>query len=260
MSKVSIKSLDDVEITGLPAGVCRSAVTRSYFDDQRDSLHLHLVDLEPGNNLRLEPSELDRLLYVWKGAIEVGGLVLKAGSSAIVEHGESLEMSGVDAGTRLLAFSESRPAADQKAGGHVHLLPDESVPRTELQPGLTGGLHADSACPSCQLWLHENRFQASETEPEPNSERGIHSHSEDEIIFVTDGELLFGNRRCLPGTAIAISAGSMYSFTPGRDGLAFVNFRASMPGDIRFKNGHSMSETGYWRERVLRPQYLTSNS
>jgi hypothetical protein len=29
-----------------------------------------------------------------------------------------------------------------------------------------------------------------------------------------------------------------------------------MPSEIRFANGHSMSETGYWREKVARPDYL----
>ena len=38
--------------------------------------------------------------------------------------------------------------------------------------------------------------------------------------------------------------------------MGFVNFRAGTPGDIRFANGHAMSETGYWRERVPRPAYL----
>ena len=32
--------------------------------------------------------------------------------------------------------------------------------------------------------------------------------------------------------------------------------QAGTPSDIRFANGHSMSETGYWAERVARPVYL----
>jgi len=48
----------------------------------------------------------------------------------------------------------------------------------------------------------------------------------------------------------------MYSFQTGPDGLSFVNFRAGMPGDIRFANGMTISETGYWREKLPRPDYV----
>jgi hypothetical protein len=51
----------------------------------------------------------------------------------------------------------------------------------------------------------------------------------------------------------------LYSFTPGPDGVSFINFRAGMPGDIQFADGTSMSETGYWRGLVARPDYLEAH-
>ena len=56
---------------------------------------------------------------------------------------------------------------------------------------------------------------------------------------------------------MAIAADTLYSFMAGPEGLGFVNFRAAKPGDIRFVNGFSMSETQYWRDRLPRPEYLS---
>ena len=141
----------------------------------------------------------------------------------------------------------------------MRLLPAERVPRMAAEPGssgVSGGLHADSDWPGSAVWLHENHFPGGmELSPE-QAARGIHSHSEDEIIFVTAGAMRLGQRLVGPGTAIAIAADTLYSFTASPEGLSFVNFRAAMPGDIHFASGASISETGYWRERVGRPDYL----
>jgi hypothetical protein len=88
------------------------------------------------------------------------------------------------------------------------------------------------------------------------SEKGVHSHSEDEIIFVTKGAMRLGTRLYGPGSAIAIPAETFYSFGVGPEGLSFVNFRAARPADIKFKTGGSWDEVAYWRDNVGRPQYL----
>jgi hypothetical protein len=88
------------------------------------------------------------------------------------------------------------------------------------------------------------------------SERGVHSHSEDEVIFVTGGHMRLGARLYGPGAAIAIAAETFYSFGVGPDGLRFVNFRAGLPNLIRFKGGDTMDEVAFWRDRVGVPDYL----
>jgi len=117
-------------------------------------------------------------------------------------------------------------------------------------------MHFDSACPTCANWLHENRFPPSGPPTSEEEARGVHSHSEDEIIFVTSGSMRLGRKLAGPGTAIAIRAGTLYSFAPGPEGLAFINYRAAKPGDIRFASGTVMSETKYWRDRLPRPEYI----
>jgi hypothetical protein len=117
-------------------------------------------------------------------------------------------------------------------------------------------MHADADCEGCAVWLHENHFPGSPGLPPEEQQRGVHSHSEDEIIFVIAGDIRLGTRLYGPGTALAIAADTLYSFTPGPKGLSFINFRAGRPGDIQFANGMRIDEPGYWRERLPRPEYL----
>jgi hypothetical protein len=65
-----------------------------------------------------------------------------------------------------------------------------------------------------------------------------------------------GGKLVGPGTALGIAGHTLYGFTPGPDGLAFVNFRAHRPGDIRFVEGAPMNEPGLWRAILPRPEYL----
>jgi hypothetical protein len=117
-------------------------------------------------------------------------------------------------------------------------------------------MHFAADCPTCEIWLHENHFPGMAAPTPEEQSRGVHSHSEDEIIFVTAGRIRLGTRLHGPGTALAIAADTLYGFTAGPEGLSFINFRAGRPGDIRFASGMAISETGYWQERVTRPDYL----
>ena len=86
--------------------------------------------------------------------------------------------------------------------------------------------------------------------------KGVHCHSEDEILCVTSGRVRLGNRVFYAGTAVAIAADTLYSLSAGPEGMSFINFRAATPGDIRFAGGMAMSETQYWQDRLPRPGYL----
>ncbi len=152
-----------------------------------------------------------------------------------------------------------RPAAP-RAGGHVHLLPAGRVPRAEELAGSTGvggGMHADGQCPTCEVWLHENHFAPGPGFSPEAAAKGIHSHSEDEVIFITAGAIRLGAKLFPAGTAVAIAGDTLYSIAPGPEGMAFINFRAGTPSDIKFASGMSMSETDYWKQRLPRPEYLS---
>jgi hypothetical protein len=259
MPKVSIMTPEKAHPVAPPTGYSGLAEAVAYFEGEKSPLHLHLHEIAPGETLRIGQSGTDRLAYVWRGGVDAGGCRLAKGSSMIVEHGQALDLKGHMELSAVLSFSAARAPAAPREGGHVHLLPVERVPRVASvggASGVGGAMHADSSCPTCELWLHENFFPGAPPLSLAEQQRGVHSHTEDEIIFVIDGQIRLGTKLYGSGTALAIAADTLYSFTAGPDGLSFVNFRAGTPGDIKFANGACMSETAFWRERVAQPVYL----
>jgi hypothetical protein len=256
MSKVSIATVAEAAVVATPPGFSGQAETRALHDGDQDPIHSHLHRLTAGAQMTVGPMAADCSVYVWTGAVEAGGQRMTAGSSLVVERGGSIEIHGGDGVSQLMTFHASRPSAHASAGGHVHLLPNERVPRAEMgAPGVIGGMHANAACPTCEVWLHENSMPARDYTPEDMA-RGIHSHSEDEVIFITGGEMRFGTQVLPPGAALAISANAFYGFGVGPKGLSFVNFRAGRPSEIRFKGGGTMDEVALWRDSVGAPAYL----
>lgn len=259
MARIFVVTPDKAKEVPLPSGISGDGQSSAYLDPDQFPLRLHLHRLGADEEIQIGPMDCDCVAFVWHGAAHAGGHALDAGSSVIAEKGKAVLVKGVADETEILVFASSAPVHSDSPGGHVHILPAGLVPRSENLGGGTdasGALHADSDCDTCDVWLHENRFPGSAPLSDEEQARGIHSHTEDEIIFVTSGQMRLGNKLVGPGTALAIAADTLYSFTPGPDGLSFVNFRASMPGDIRFANGPSISETQYWRDRLPRPEYL----
>ena len=259
MAKVSVVTPDKAAPAALPEGFSGRAETTAYLAGGNDPLHLYSHAIAPGETLNIGPRPVDCLAYVWKGAVEAGGHRLASGSSLVVEHGSSLALTGGEEGARVLCFTAASKPDTPRAGGHVHLLPVEHVLRlSDMIPGVNGGMHFDSACPTCQLWLHENEFTPAFLTPEQEN-RTAHCHTEDEIIFVTDGQIRLGNKLFGPGTALAIAADTMYTFKPGPEGVRFINFRPAMPGDIIRSDGKRNSEAGGWRKQLggKRPDYIS---
>lgn len=256
MAKVIVIPPEKASAGSLPPGFSGGGEVQTYLEGKAFPLQLHLHQLTAGQSLGIGPLEVECVAYVWHGEGSVRGCRLDCGSSLIVEKGRSITVNPAGEGMQLLVFAASKPSKDQLPGRHVHVLTADRVPRYCEQASHAGGLHADSDCPTCSIWLHENRFPPAEPLTKERQSNGVHAHSEDEIIFVTKGEMRLGNRSVGAGTALAIAADTLYGFSPGPEGLSFINFRAGRPGDIRFANGHTMSETGFWRAKVARPLYL----
>lgn len=237
-----------------------AAGEQALFDGPGDPIHLSVLTLAPGEGRMLD-ARGEGAAHVWQGEVEADGLNLPAGSSVILEAGARAAVTAGSKGARLLLFRTAIPAEPRASQARAHLLPDAQVPRYAPEPsagGAAGGLHADGQCPGCAVWLHENRLPAVSGDAaslHAMAERGVHSHSEDEIIVVTHGAMRLGQRLVGPGTAIAIARDTMYSFTPGPEGLAFINYRPGPPQAFRMKNGGTFDEAGYWRERVSPPVY-----
>lgn len=256
MAKVSIAGLEQAGAREELAGCeVTSGTVSALFDRPGDPIHVHVLELRAQARATFQAVEVDRVAYVWHGTAQVGAVTLPQGSSIILERHAGAQVDAGADGARIVLFAASRPCSGERHGGNVHLLPAERVPRYASANGLTGGLHADSACPTCSAWLHENRFPPMTETTLQAAEAGIHSHTENEVIFVADGQIRLGCKLLGAGTAVAIAADTMYSFTPGPQGLHFLNFRAEQPRVILFKNGHVMDEVGYWRGQVTAPAY-----
>ncbi len=260
MAKVSIVTPDKRHAAPLPEGLGGNGKSEAYLSGDHDPIHAWLHRLGKGEQLEVGPMANDCLGYIWQGEVLAGGVRLGAGSSLIAEHGECVTITGAGPGEAIvLTFRGAGAAGHNRKGGHIHLLPADRVPgAADLSGhGVGGGMHSDGQCPTCEVWLHENHFGPSEPLPPEMAQRGVHSHSEDEVIFITRGAIRLGQKLFPAGTAVAIAADTMYSIAPGPEGMSFINFRAGTPSDIHFASGDSMSETQYWKERVARPEYLS---
>jgi hypothetical protein len=252
MAKVKVIPFERSLPLAPPADTVGTILSYTYLAGPRDPLHLLRHSLAAGTAVRLQGAPADLMLYVFEGSIDACGRVLAQGSSMIVEFGASALVTAGQDGATVLAFHQAERPADARPGGHVHLLPRVSVPCTHdlgTQNEMGGGIHADAACPTCTVWLHENDFHCQNGTVVP-----LHSHSEDEIIFVTAGEIRLGNRRYGPGTALAIAANKVYGFEAAPEGLSFINFRAASPTVTTPHGKHD--ERQMWISKLGAPPYV----
>jgi mannose-6-phosphate isomerase-like protein (cupin superfamily) len=70
-----------------------------------------------------------------------------------------------------------------------------------------------------------DRLQLFEVRAPADASFNAHSHTEDEIILVVEGELRAGNRVVRAGESMYVPGGTVYAFRAGPDGLRFFNFR-----------------------------------
>ena len=258
MSRISVVTPEKSIAGAVPAAVTGKVEARAYFSAASDPVHLHELVLGDGGAATFEPHPLDRAGFIWDGEIEAGGHVLPAGSSFIIEHGASLGIGAHAPSSTVLLFAAGHAPKHQAVGGHVHLLPEDRIHRSALKGTSVSGvcLHSDGNCGSSELWLQESQLPGMESAP-PDAENatGVHAHAEDEIIFVTRGQIRLGRKLHGPGTALAVTADTLYSFSPGPDGVEFLTFRPARPTGIRFGRDSQMSPPSAWKG-VPSPSYL----
>jgi hypothetical protein len=254
MAKVAFASMDTAPIVAAPEGSHGEIESRALFARERDPIHLHLHRMKPGTHLCVSGTDVDQAVYVWTGTAEASGVRLAARSSAIAEYGASLTLTTVD-GAEVLVWHVNGRGGKERSGGHVHAMPTERVQRVES--GRNGAksnllsMHADSQCPTCQLWLHEVDHYLADDETE------LHHHSQDEVLFVRAGSMRIGSKLHGPGTALFVAANTKYGFTSGPDTLSFVNFRGGPSSYAKADGTLAFEEIDYWRSKMKAPDYLT---
>lgn len=227
MAKIMLRSADQAEPTRfpeMPGFAARGAIeARPLIQGGGQSLFLWHYDLEPGAEIRFDKPDHSHLVYVWRGEVTAGDGAAGFDDAIIVERHGEVAVQAVGGPAKLLHFYSPVPSAkDANARGEVHIRRKKALDR-HVYPQSKLTLYADASSESCDIWFHSGETPDGMFDfvDQP------HSHSQDEIIFVVSGSMLVGPRRVGPGTAFAVAADTVYSFTVKEEGLHFVNFRAS---------------------------------
>jgi mannose-6-phosphate isomerase-like protein (cupin superfamily) len=74
---------------------------------------------------------------------------------------------------------------------------------------------------------NEAKLALMEIREAPNGQATLHSHTQEEIFHVLEGELHFGHRVCVAGDSIDIAAATPYTFRTGPQGCRYLKFTAA---------------------------------
>jgi hypothetical protein len=225
MPRVVVSHLDEGVVSPLPPEVSAEGQVESRIILGADRpIHMWIHKLAPGATLTWSALRVGHVIYLWSGALIAGGRRIDGEGAVAIEHGASYTIEASEAGCELVEFN-SQVEATRRCGGHVHVVGVAEAPAGPMS-GRTGeyGLaraYADSDCPSCELWLHENRFTM-----DYSTKR--HFHDQDEVILCTAGVLNFGTRNLSRGGVLAVDKLGVY-MVGSQAGGAFVNFRPGPP-------------------------------
>ena len=231
MAKFVTTRLDEVEpAQGYAAPRAASGVRWSRRVSPEDySIWMVVAELEDGAEIHWESSHSDDGVYVMQGELDVDGRRCPTDGAVIVESDASCVVRAVGPTRILHAGSvDNTPPADGLYGppepkGHgVHVVGEQGWYASGNRESVIARWFSDSTCATCRIALfHVFR-----------SEAGVkdipHRHTQDELIYVLGGSIVMGRREFHPDTVLAIPANMQYSLTSGRDGFAFVNFRADV--------------------------------
>lgn len=255
-SGIEIRTMESAQEQPFPglSGVVASGTvrTRSVIANE-SALFAWVHEIEPGASLVFESPAYDHLLYVWNGNANVDGAHVGQDQVVVVEHKAKVVIEGRDAGATVVHFhqSETQPLLTTRTGGNVHVVASDGLfNRWDEQRKAKHTVWADAGCPTSELWLHRSKFHAARGQGEP------HMHNEDEIIFVVEGGIVVGKVHG-PGTAIAVTKGTVYTFGVAEGGGAFINFRATNPMVKMMDRGKPIgdwvSERAYMKNEVEVP-------
>ena len=97
----------------------------------------------------------------------------------------------------------------------------------------------------------DDRLQMFEIRAPADATFNAHSHDEDEIILVVEGELHAGSHVVGPGGSMYVPGGTVYAFRAGPAGLRFFNFRPRL--DATYRTPAETRTTRAERSSAARP-------
>lgn len=182
------------------------------------------AELGPGATLYWGATHGDEVVFVIEGELEVDGRSCPTGTAVVVEAGVAAQAHALT-DSRVVHFgpaSADRPTEGPLGpplpeGQQVHVVTRADAPRVGSPDGPGATYYADSSCPTCRLAF----FEVFNRGPQVVAS---HTHSQDEIIRVTSGQLQMGRTTVGAGMSVAIAGGYRYGFrTPGA--FSFLNYR-----------------------------------
>ena len=237
MAKFAAINLDDVESS--PSYAIRRDVSGVRWSKQVSpddySLFLVVSQLADGAVLRWDTGHGDEAVCVLEGELDVDGHRCPPGGAVVVEAGVACAATAIGA-TRVAHYGPTDATAPADGllgparadGRGVHVVGDEGWFRAGNDT-YSQTWWADSSCPTCRICVFRIEHPDGPDNDLP------HHHTQDEIIYVLDGELRLGSYRCPAGTAISIPAHMRYSLRSDGKAFSFLNYRRdasrfSMPG------------------------------
>jgi quercetin dioxygenase-like cupin family protein len=246
MRKIEIVTPDEMPMgKGYAAPRCRvtGSVRSRTASPGGASIWMLAAEFDAGSSLSWEARHGDEALFVQQGELSVDGRSCPEGGAVVIEA-NALPTITAPAPTRLLHMGPRDDAPPegglygppQPAGGGVHVVGPRGT-FEELDDQRETRFFADATCPSCRLWLlYTARNFAFDSQ--------VHSHSQDELIYVLHGEIQLGSLRLLPGSSVFIAANQLYSFRAGEQGFGFINYRRDASEMTTRSTGKKLLEAG----------------
>lgn len=191
------------------------------------------AELASGATLSWPDVHGDEGVYVASGAIRVVSVngeadsrVCPSNGCLVVESGAVAEVEAVGP-TRIVHVGPYRPNPPSdglygppSADGHsVHVVGPGGWFASGSRENVVARWFADSTCPTCRLAFFHVARSDGYAKDLP------HTHTQDEIIYILAGSIIFGRHEYGPGHALCIPANVRYSVTTGPDGMSFLNYR-----------------------------------
>lgn len=243
MRKLAIVKQDEVTSTDTyPVPVKVTGLVWSRLMSPPDyALWLAISEIHAGAQLIWDGHHSEQAIYVFSGSLSVGDHTCPAGGAVIIESDVPATVTATERSVIGHWGSWDRVPPTNSLGGppkseghRVHVIGPKGRFTAGDPDNVAVRSFADSTCETCRVSFFEvTRRHERAGRP--------HSHSADEIIYLTDGTIQLGAYTLQPGTALCIPSEVRYAEGAGPDGAVFLNFRREASNRTNVANGQVTS-------------------
>jgi hypothetical protein len=230
LQKEPVRLLQSEPSPGYGAPFCASVgeIVSSFQHPEDYDLWVSRATFAEGAEILWEGDHGDEVIYVRGGLFDWCGEACGPGTAVVVESGARGHVRALVGGGELVHFGSGSvdPPTDgpygapdpENHGAHVVATPTPLVTFTdEIGTVRRASTFADSSCSTCRLTLLDVQSDGPGVSPS-------HAHSQDEIIFLLEGEMQVGRVGISAGQAIAVPADRRYGYRT-KGAYEFLNYR-----------------------------------